>query len=441
MSTALAIASVTQVLKDLLNDGLINNDITGTLGVNVKVTSLPPDRIDTTLASEDSQLNLFMYHTTTNMGWRNEGFPSLNAKGERIGNPPLALDLHYLLSAYGSTELHPEILLGYGMQLLHETPVLTRDAIRTSLSINPSVPPAQLPQYLRMLSTSELADQIEQIKITPQALSTEEIYKLWAAFLTRYRPTSAYHVSVILIESKKSTKAALPVLQRNNYVVPFHQPIINKVQSQSAEAALIVDDQKILAGYRLVLQGIRLKNDLVTVNIDGHEITPLDADISDTTVTVTLPADLQPGIHGVQVVHPVLMGSPPLPHTGSSSDAQAFTLCPLTKNLKVTNVQASGGLRSADIGLTVVPAFGEMQHVVLLLNEFIPAPTSIPPVAYSFPLDTSTLGSPPATLQDIVFHVSNVKAATYLVRIQVDGAESPLLTDASGRYNNPLTTI
>src|ERR1700743_1751623 len=237
MSTALAIASVTQVLKDLLNDGLINNDVTGTLGVNVKVTSLPPDRIDTTLASEDSQLNLFMYHTTTNMGWRNEGFPSLNAKGERISNPPLALDLHYLLSAYGSTELHPEILVGYGMQLLHETPVLTRDAIKTSLALNPSVPPAQLPQYLRMLSTSELADQIEQIKITPQALSTEEIYKLWAAFLTRYRPTSAYHVSVVLIESKKSTKAALPVLQRNNYIVPFQQPVINKVQSQSAEGA------------------------------------------------------------------------------------------------------------------------------------------------------------------------------------------------------------
>ena len=33
MSSALAIAGVTAVLRDLLNDGLINQDATGTLGV------------------------------------------------------------------------------------------------------------------------------------------------------------------------------------------------------------------------------------------------------------------------------------------------------------------------------------------------------------------------------------------------------------------------
>ena len=133
MSTALAIASVTHVLKDLLNNGLIDQNVSGVTGGNVIVSALPPDRIDVTPAGQ-SQLNLFMYRVTPNAGWKNIGFPSRNTRGERINNPPMALNLHFLLTAYGSSELHSEILLGYGMQLLHEKPVLEREAIRLSLS-------------------------------------------------------------------------------------------------------------------------------------------------------------------------------------------------------------------------------------------------------------------------------------------------------------------
>ena len=45
MSNALAIASVTRLLKDLLNDTLVNGDISGDIGTDVIVTSLPPDRV------------------------------------------------------------------------------------------------------------------------------------------------------------------------------------------------------------------------------------------------------------------------------------------------------------------------------------------------------------------------------------------------------------
>ena len=37
MSTALAIAGVTQLLRDLLNDGLIDNDVAANIGTNVVV--------------------------------------------------------------------------------------------------------------------------------------------------------------------------------------------------------------------------------------------------------------------------------------------------------------------------------------------------------------------------------------------------------------------
>ena len=140
MSSALAIAGVTAVLQDLLNDGLINHNVSGVLGSTVTVRALPPDRLEPANGTESTQLNLFLHRVTPNSGWRNQGLPSRDGSGQnRLTNPPLALDLHYLLSAYGSEDLQAEILLGYAMQLLHETPVLDRKAIATALNPSPSV--------------------------------------------------------------------------------------------------------------------------------------------------------------------------------------------------------------------------------------------------------------------------------------------------------------
>jgi len=77
MSSALAIAGVTAVLRDLLNDGLINHNVSGVLGSTVTVSTVPPDRVVT----ESSQLNLFLHQVTPNTGWRNEGLPSRDGSG------------------------------------------------------------------------------------------------------------------------------------------------------------------------------------------------------------------------------------------------------------------------------------------------------------------------------------------------------------------------
>jgi hypothetical protein len=131
VSSALAIASVTAVMKNLLDNGVINDDVATSVGT-VTVSALAPDLVpvDNNAAS---RLNLFLYQVTPNPGWRNAGLPSRSGAGDRLSNPPLALDLHYFLTAYASRDLHAEILLGYGMQILHETPVLARQGIRRAL--------------------------------------------------------------------------------------------------------------------------------------------------------------------------------------------------------------------------------------------------------------------------------------------------------------------
>ena len=104
------------------------------LGNNVNITALPPDTIKLEGSNAQTQLNLFLHQVTPNPGWSNVGLPSRDARGNRLTNAPLALDLHYLLTAYGTEELHSEILLGYAMYLMHERPVLDRQAIRVALA-------------------------------------------------------------------------------------------------------------------------------------------------------------------------------------------------------------------------------------------------------------------------------------------------------------------
>ena len=201
MSSALAIAGVTAVLKDLLHNAVIDHDLVASVG-DVIVTALAPDMIRTDGSEARTQLNVFLYQVTLNAGWRNVALPSRNSNGDRVTNPPLALNLHYLLTAYGVKDLHAEILLGYAMQLLHETPVLSREAIRKALDPSPVSGGSGLPPTLQALATSELAEQIEQIRIVPETMNMEEVSRLWSAMQAHYRPTAAYQASVVLIESR-----------------------------------------------------------------------------------------------------------------------------------------------------------------------------------------------------------------------------------------------
>ncbi|NMG11112.1 DUF4255 domain-containing protein [Brasilonema sp. UFV-L1] len=422
MSTALAIAAVTAVIKDLLNNSLKNFDLTS-LG-DVTVTALPPDRI-TTGTSEASQLNLFLYHVTPNQGWRNVGLPSRDSNGDRTSNPPLAVNLHYLLTAYGKRDFYCDILLGYGMQLLHEMPVLTRTAIRNAL--NPSIPVSDpdLAATLKILATAGLEEQIEQIKITPESLSTEEMSRLWATFQqTNYRATAAYQASVVLIESRRSTKSALPVRQTNLRVLPFHQPQITDVSPN------IVTSESILT-----ISGENLKAEGVVVKFNTRVVNP--GSVSDHTLEVTVPSNLPSGVNTVQVVHPLYFDTPADPHQGFESNVAAFILRPtIDKNpdgtykmtLSSVLTDAKGTYRTVTIELT--PIVGQSQRVILLLNEWTSVANPPPAKSYSFRATSRT-----SNTKSIEFVIRDVNPRSYLVRVQVDGAES--LPDVNTDPNSP----
>ncbi len=433
MSSALAIAGVTQVLKDLLNDGVINR-ITTAVGAAVTVTSLPPDRIDA--AGEASQLNLYMYQATPNQGWRNEDFPSVDTGGRRISNPPLALDLHYLLSAYTSgPQLHTEILLGYAMQLFHENPVLSRGAINKSLTPPDNVNLSSLPPALQALASTGLAEQVEQLKISPELLNAEEMSKLWTAFGAKYRPTAAYRVTVVLIQSAQPTKTAPPVQDRNIYVVPFHQPLIDTITSIPRTPEPILRNQLIFSTSTLVVSGNRLFDENLVVNISGTEITPALDNVTDTTLRIDLPSGLKAGVQSIQVIHPIPMGPSAFLHKGQASSVRPFILSPFVTNDASTTGTTLNGLFAGTIRVDVQPGIADKQNVRLLLNGLLPLTGS-----YVFEVQKFAVTGPP--VQTIDIPVEKVPSGTYLLRLQVDGAESQLLSDpATGKYNGPKVLV
>jgi len=422
MSNALAIAGVTAVLRDRLNDGLVNHNVTGVLGSTVTVSVDPPDRVVPADSSEASQLNLFLYQVTPNQGWRNAGLPSRDGSGRhRLTNPPLALDLHFLISAYSAADLHAEILLGYAMQLMHEFPVITREMIRTALNPSPDVG-VDLPPALQALANCGLADQVEKLFITPQFLNGEEMSKLWTATQASLRPSAAYQVSVVLIEATESTRPTTPVLTRGpvdlvsgrergvvvtpDLIPPL--PTIEAVVPDGKQPVVRLDESVSLQGHHLDggSRQVRLRNDRFGID----ELLAASGTSAADNMLFSIPSaranDFPVGVYDVTAL--LVMPGETDPR---ETNRMACIIAPNITNLPLSVARVAG---DAAINLTFTPALRAGQTVSLLLGQSEIAPQTI--IA-------------PATSLDFV--AEGAAAGAPLARLRIDGIESPVADRSS----------
>lgn len=447
MSNALAIAAVTAVLRDRLNDGLVNADL-GALG-GVTVTSLPPDRFGPGGAEETpaNRLNLFLYRVSVNPGWANERLPSRAADGTRTDNPYLALDLHYLLSAYGSEDLNDQILLGYGMQILHQTPVLGRDAVRASLA-GGAVNGAVLPPAFQQLAAADLAEQVEQIRVTPYYPDLETTSNLWSSLNTGLRPTALYLATVVLIEGRASTRTALPVREGRLHVPLLRRPTLTRLLSQPDAGTPPSEGAAIVHGHRLVLLGSGLRGEITRVQIGQISVAGADLETSDRRLSFTVPAGLLPGVHGVQVVHEIAKAGSSETIPTDLSNLKAFVLSPsfvpgpdpapfqLEAAAPVDAGDPTGPV-DATLRVRFAHPVGERQRARVLLDEIAPPPGAVGR-AYGF--DASPLAAGAGTASELEFPLRAIGQSTYLVRVRIEGAESPLET-TDGSYSGPTVEV
>jgi hypothetical protein len=409
MSSFLAIAGVTSTLRNLLRDRMEQT---------VDVTMAPPDV--TITGSTGRRLNVYLYQLTENGYLKNQEIPGQGHPAD-YGRPPLSLDLHYLLTAYGASDsaadadLQAQQTIGDAMRVLHEFPIIL-DTLHEA--DNPGNP---------LILDPSLVGEFEKVKVTLQPTSLEDLSKIWTALPeANFRRSVAYQVSVVQIESRRPRRSALPVRERRVYAVPLEtpriteivrDPLFDNVRSAVAEV-----------GDTILILGENLRGDATRVRIGSTAIPA--ASPQPTQISLVVPV-LPPGVQTIQVIHDLRLavqpGAPPVPHRGFESNVAALLVIP-----HWTSIAPPSAGAGATVTVTVGAPVRATQERTLLLGDFAvpgaPVPiTSAPSTTIPFQLPNGPLAIP---------------AGTYLGRVRIDGAESRLTTNAvTGLYDGPTFTV
>jgi len=398
VSNPLAIAATTLTLQAILQSGIVSDPADTDL-TDTTVTILPPDKARGN--NNANQLNLFLYQILPNAAWRNMNIPSQVAPGE-TGNPPLALTLHYLITAFGkdndTTLPYGHHLLGKAMSILYDHALLGPDEIRAATA-------ATFPG-------SDLDKQVERVRITLQPMSLEEISKLWTGLVTQYRLSVGYEASVALIESTQAKKTPLPVLTRGagdkgissqaSLTSPF--PALDQIQFLNSQTSALLGDSLVLTGNKLdgTSAGVVFNHPLWSTPV---EIPPQPGGTA-TQVMVNIPnspANWPAGFYTVS-----LMVQRPGETYRRTTNQLSFALAP-----KITIAPASAAGPNITYTVTCSPEVRPEQYASLLLG------------------DQEIMAQPHTTqTASLSFQAQNLSVGNYFVRLRIDGVDSQLVNRA-----------
>ncbi|MCE2970750.1 MAG: DUF4255 domain-containing protein [Burkholderiales bacterium] len=158
-------------------------DVTRTLDVlltNEVGVAVDSDRSPAEIAVVAPLISLFLYRIERNPSFANLGWQPGGTAAQLVA-PPFGLNLHYLICAYGPTQVEIHATLGEVMRVLHDHAVIRAD--------DPVLDP-------------NLAAMTEELKIVPHNLSLPDTMELWKSFeRVPFRLSLAYEVSVVVIDS------------------------------------------------------------------------------------------------------------------------------------------------------------------------------------------------------------------------------------------------
>jgi len=428
MSNALAISAVSAVLQYWLGQVFGGSPLSG-----VKVSARAPDILQTEITAAGSQpmrVNVFLHQVTHNAAWRNVELPSLAADGStRLSSPPLALDLHYLMTAYGTDDWEAEALLGYAVLMLHDHPVFARADITTALQNLPSTNSTNA--LSTVLMTTGLAEQIEMLKVTPETLGREEMAWIWSALKADYRPSYSFLVTLVTIKSPAMTLSNLPVLQRQVGARPglaTGLPTLTAVMPPNGQPAAQLGDTVTVSGAAMVGTATVL---LTNARLGISQTLPATVSPSGTSVQFTVPnpalpppqpdpTDLPAGTYSLSVTF------------SAAGQAMVSNSLPVAISATIDAGSVPAALaHGSNVAVSVpcVPYLRPGQEVSLLIGgQQAPAdPFTTPTRSPSFTF---------ATLQ-------STSGSAVPVRLRVDGIDSPILdlTSTPVSFTQPTVTV
>jgi len=407
MSNTLAIAAVTQTFSDLLRNVQDNPALGPTT-----VTNAPPDQAAPDPQQPERRLNLYLYQVSPNCGWTNADLPIRDANGNLTSQPVLALDLHYLLTAYGlGGEIDTHHLMAHAMSIVHDTGYLDRSAIEASVNA-PGSP----------VAGSDLADQVELVKLAPQMLTEEDLYRLWTVFQTSYRLSVGYQASVVLIQRTVETQREWPVRVAQITALPMQSPQIASVSPQP----VTIPGTLTIIGEGLMSPG-------GFVRLPSGDITPAAGSVSPTQIEISLPSTLGAGQNTVQVIEPVTLEGSTETRPLFGSNAFPFLVAPSIQNIPAGGLVATLG---QNLTIDVSPAVLPSDTVVLFIGSTGIARTLDPTASADTPSTSATFAIP-----------TTLATGSALVFVQVGGVSSPLELDSDsssptfGSYIGPTVNV
>lgn len=376
-----AIGAVSSSIRELLEAEMES--------ATIAVTVAPPDIEVTTVSGK--RINLFLYKIDENGSLKNMDLPG-QGHPAAYGRPPLSLDLHYLVTAYGDNEedqVEAHQLLGDAMRVLHDHAVILGAALDPALR-----------------------NEVEHVKLYLEPLSLEEISKIWSALTKPMRASSSYLVTVVQIENLQPRKYSRPVVEPpvggpRIKAVTIRTPRITQVmvirhddatnRERPVAYARIVD--------RLVLRGSNFSSDGLRVLFGDVDVTAGVVKIEPGRIEVTVPDDaaLQPGATPVMVQNDLMLGEPETPHRGFTSNVGVFVIVP-----EITLLTPALAAAPKTLLVDGKRLFHEkLDSLIIVGNEIVAS-------------DDYTDKTP----AQIKFELPALDPGTYLVRIRVNGAES-----------------
>ncbi|NBF39490.1 MAG: DUF4255 domain-containing protein [Spirochaetes bacterium] len=317
------IAGVSRTLRTLLKDRM--QDTTPA------VTLLPPD-VDPDDGT-DKRVNLFLFQVEENAHLKNQQFPG---PGSHAGAkpPPLSLNLHYLLTTFkGQDTEGAQELLGDAMRVLHDYSIVTKKLPQQRApSTNGDRPP---------VLDQRLQEEYEQVKLSLEPLTVNEMSEIWTAFTVPYRLSVAYSVSVVQIESLRSEGIVRlvgepPRAGPEVFPVPYQSPKILelRVVRHDDPSGSEFRFPHIRIGDTLTIIGRNFVDGETQVMLGGLNVTTTAA-IEQNRIEVNVPddADLQPGPLSVQLQQQMIERPAPQESLSHTSNRSYIALVPEVKKL------------------------------------------------------------------------------------------------------------
>ena len=122
----------------------------------------------------DQVVSIFLHRITINENFRS----ATRIQDEPDKKPVLFLDLHYLVTYWGTDPQAEQTILGWTMQQLQLSPVLDNS----------------------ILTPSNIWGPTETIQLVPADLSLEDILRIWDALGPKYRLSVSYIARVVRID-------------------------------------------------------------------------------------------------------------------------------------------------------------------------------------------------------------------------------------------------